>query len=133
MPGLELRRWREVGEIAGSPLKAKGRQTPASPLHMLRFRLAVGTLVSVRREQPSAAARLGAVDTISVRRLAILGLLGLRLTVLLAVLRIRWGVRHISLGYDAGKLGEEGVGRGGVAAAGVGNAGAKAEQWWLRQ
>ena len=55
--------------------------------------------------------RPGAINTISVRRLAILGLLRLRLTVLLAVLRIRWGVRHISLGYDAGKLGELGVGR----------------------
>jgi hypothetical protein len=54
--------------------------------------------------------RLGAVDAISVRRLAALGLLGLRLAVLLAVLRIRWGVRHISLGYDAGKLGELGIG-----------------------
>jgi hypothetical protein len=44
-----------------------------------------------------------------VRRLAALGLLGLRLTVLLAVLRIRWCVRHISLGYDARKLGKLGL------------------------
>jgi hypothetical protein len=51
--------------------------------------------------------RLGAEDGISVRGLAALGLLGLRLAVLLAVLRIRWGVRHISLGYDDRKLGEE--------------------------
>ena len=85
---------------------------PASPHHTLRFGLAVAALVSIRREQPSAVARLGAVDTISVRRLAALGLLGLRLAVLLAVLRIHRGVRHLSLGYDAGKLGELGVGDG---------------------
>ena len=54
------------------------------------------------------------------RRLAALGLLGLRLAVLLTVLRIRRGIRHISLGYDARKLGEEGVGRGAVTAVGQG-------------
>ena len=43
------------------------------------------------------------------RRLAVLGLLGLRL----AVLRIHRGIRHLSLGYDDRKLGEEGVCRDG--------------------
>jgi hypothetical protein len=49
--------------------------------------------------------RLGAVDAISVRRSAALGLLGLRLAVLLAVLRIHRGAL---LGYDAGRLGKLG-------------------------
>ena len=40
------------------------------------------------------------------RRLAVLGLLGLRLSA--AVLRIHWCIRHLSLGYDARKLGEAG-------------------------
>ena len=81
---------------------------PASPLHACTG-LAVGARVAGWREQPSAAARLGAIDTISVRRLAVLGLLGLRL---FCVLRIHRGVRHLSLGYDAGELSEEGVGDG---------------------
>ena len=65
---------------------------------------------------PSAATRLGAINTISVHRLS--------------VLRIRWGVWHLSLGYDAGKLGELGVGHRvltTLAIASIGNAGAKAE------
>ena len=56
----------------------KAGVVPASPLHACIFGLAVAALVGVRREQPSAAARLGAVDAVSVRRLAALGLLGLR-------------------------------------------------------
>ena len=44
-------------------------------------------------------ARLGAVDTISVRPLPVLGLLGR-----LSALRIHWRIRYLSLGYDAGKL-----------------------------
>jgi hypothetical protein len=51
-----------------------------------------------------------------VRRLAALGLLGLRLAVLLAVLRICWRIRHLSLGYDAGELSELGVGNGALTA-----------------
>jgi hypothetical protein len=62
-----------------------------------------------------------------VRRLAALGLLGLHLTVLLAVLRIHRGVRHLSLRYNARKLGEEGVGRGAVTAVGIGRTDAKTE------
>ena len=89
---------------------------PASPHHTLHVWLAVAALVGVRREQPSAVARLSAVDTISLRRLAVLGLLGLHLAVLLAVLRIHRGVRHLSLGYDAGELSELGVGDGAITA-----------------
>ena len=98
---------------------------PAFPHHTLHFGLAVGAMVRVRREQPSAAPRLGAVDTISVRHLAVLGLLGLPESV--AVLHIHWGIRHLSLGYDSGKLGKLGVGRGAVTAVSVGKANAKAE------
>ena len=90
---------------------------PASPLHALNG-LAVGARVAGWREQPSAAARLGAVDTISVRPCPFWACWVA--PVLLAVLRIRWGVRHISLGYDARKLGEEGVCRRAVAAIGLG-------------
>ena len=78
---------------------------PASPHHTLHVWLAVAALVGVRREQPSAVARLGAVNTISMHPLPVLGLLGR-----LSVLRIHWRIRHLSLGYDAGKLGELGVG-----------------------
>ena len=96
---------------------------PASPHHTLRFGLAVAALVSVRRKQPSAAARLGAVNIISMRPLPVLGLLGR-----LSALRIHWRIRHLSLGYDARKLGKPGVCRRALAVASVGNASAHAEQ-----
>jgi hypothetical protein len=120
VPGLE---WEEK-DSAKTKKAGNGAGLSAS---RPKTGLAVGARVTGWREQPSAAARLGAIDTISVRRLPVLGLLGLRLAVLLAVLRIRWSVRHISLGYDARKLGEEGVGRGGVTAISVSRTDAKTE------
>lgn len=89
---------------------------PTSPQHTLRLGSAVGARIAVRSEQPSTAARLSAVNTISVGCLAALGLLGRPS----ALLRICWRGWHISLGYDAGKLGEESVGNGAVTAVGIG-------------
>ena len=88
VPGLE---WEEK-DSAKTKKAGNGAGLSAS---RPKTGLAVGARVTGWREQPSAAARLGAIDTISVRRLPVLGLLGL---LRLAVLRIRWSVRHISLG-----------------------------------
>ncbi len=98
VPGLSWRR------KTSAETKKAGSGAGLSASHFA-FGLAVAALVSVRREQPSAVARLGAVNTISMRPLPVLGLLGR-----LSTPCIRRGVRHISLRYDAGKLGE-GVGR----------------------
>jgi hypothetical protein len=65
----------------------------------------------------------GSTGGVGVHHLPVLSLFYLRLS----VLRIRWSVRHISLGYDARKLREEGVGRGGVSAVSVGRTDAKTE------
>jgi hypothetical protein len=84
VPGLE---WEEK-DSAKTKKAGNGAGLSAS---RPKTGLAVGARVTGWREQPSAAARLGAIDTISVRRLPVLGLLGLRLAVLLAVL---WCRRH---------------------------------------
>src|ERR1700759_893779 len=88
------------------------RKTPArgagAPRHPLC--LAVGAGISIGGEQPGA---LAGIRHVEVGRL-ILSVLGLNLG--LPVLRVGRRIRHISLRYDAWKLGEEGIGRSAVTA-----------------